>query len=56
MAMRTVQLRVDDDTLASTQALAEKDDRPLAPMIRVLLKEALAHRRAASHQTAGVAA
>ena len=40
----TIGVRVDDDLLSIIERLANKEERPLAAMTRILIKEALRKR------------
>jgi len=42
----TIGVRVDDDLLSVLEQLADKEERPLAAMTRILIKEALRRRGA----------
>jgi len=42
----TIGVRVDDDLLSIIERLAKKEERPLAAMARILLREALRKRGA----------
>jgi hypothetical protein len=42
----TIGVRVDDDLLAAIERLANKEERPLAAMTRILVAEALRKRGA----------
>jgi len=42
----TIGVRVDDDLLSIIERLAQKEERPLAAMTRILIREALRKRGA----------